>query len=145
MAVILSDNMAFCGSKKYVPAKIEDNFLDTSSIPIGQVQSSLFVIFLRPALSQKETFLLSDMKELCSFLNQLRPSFCRGYSPKECLILKEFRIMSERVLHMQKDYILELISAIVWRSYSISLREVMLFEEQRKCFTHSSRNTILFW
>ena len=68
--------------RSHVPAKKEDNFLDVCSIPIGKVQSSLFVVFLRPALSLKDVFLLSDMKELCLFLNQLCPSFCRGYSPK---------------------------------------------------------------
>ena len=82
MAVILSDNMALFGSKKPCSSKNEDHFLDACSIPIGKVQSSLLVVFLRPALSLKEVFLLSDMTELCILLNQLCPSFCKGYSPK---------------------------------------------------------------
>ena len=74
MAVILSDNMALFGSKKPCSSKNEDHFLDACSIPIAKVQSSLLVAFLRPALS--------DMTELCILLNQLCPSFCKGYSPK---------------------------------------------------------------
>ena len=70
--------------RNHVPAKIEDNFLDACSIPIAKVQSSLLVAFLRPALSLKEVFLLSDtVWKICAFLiNQLCPSFCRRYSPK---------------------------------------------------------------
>ena len=68
--------------RSHAPAKIEDNFLDACSIPIGKVQSSLFVAFLRPALSLGEVFLLSDKKELYILLNQLRRSFCRGHSQK---------------------------------------------------------------
>ena len=53
--------------RSHAPAKIEDNFLDACSIPIGKVQFSLFVVFLRPALSLKEVFLLSDIWKNCAF------------------------------------------------------------------------------
>ena len=53
--------------RSHVPARIEDHFLDACNIPIRKVQSSLFVVFSRPALSLKEVFLLSDIWKNCAF------------------------------------------------------------------------------
>ena len=66
--------------RSHVPAKIENDFLDACSIRIGKVQSSLFVVFLRPALSLKELFLLSDTvwKNCAFFLVNCVHHFAEG-------------------------------------------------------------------
>ena len=77
--------MSNLGSKKLCSIKIEDIFIDTCSIPIGKVQSSFFVVYILETSSfskRNMSFFLSDKKDLCILLNQLCPSFCRGYSPK---------------------------------------------------------------
>ena len=93
MAVVLKDsgqdNVYNILVKRPFSSKIQDNFLDACSIPVGKVQFSLSAVSLEPALSLKELFLVLDMKELLTLLNQLcpsLPSFCRGYFAKQCLI-----------------------------------------------------------
>ena len=45
-------------SRSLVPAKIEDNFVDTCGIPIGKVQFSFLVAFLRPANFKGNIYLI---------------------------------------------------------------------------------------
>ena len=67
-------------SRSHVPAKIEDNFDDTYGIPIGKVQFSLLVAFLRPATSKGNIYLQNERSkapfELCGRLKG--PSKCSG-------------------------------------------------------------------
>ena len=45
--------------------------LDTCSIPVEKVQSSLFVVVLKDLLPLKKLFHWFNMKEVCTLLNQL--------------------------------------------------------------------------
>ena len=80
--------MAFF-SRSHVPAKIEDNFVDTCGIPIWKVQFSLLVAFLRSANSKGKIYLIwyerilhSSSSIVVIILQRVLPKIM-PYSPKK--------------------------------------------------------------